>query len=211
MNHPGYGKNPGKGSKNHYKFKEKIVLLAKWNMPDALHEISGICWVDDQRLACVQDELGVIYIYNMVTTHIENQIPFAARGDFESITRAGSTYYVMRSDGQIFEIDTSSKIPVISQYSIPLDKTNNIEGIFYDKPKNRLLIAIKQSDPFTPVKIKGIYAFSLDTHQMSETPVFEIDLSSPVINKSGDDNQGDKKLSRVFLPSDIAIGAKQGW
>ena len=196
--------------------KEKITTLVKWIMPDSLNEISGICWVDEQRLACVQDELGIIFIYNILSAKIENQIPFANHGDFESVTKADDTYYVMRSDGQIFEINTSSKNLSVKQYNIPLDETNDVEGIFYDGTKKRLLIAIKRADPQTPAKIKGIYSFDLSTKIMSNNPVYEIDLSNPLIYKEDDDDDDkndnkekeEKKLNETFLPSDIAIHPK---
>ncbi|HEX2627788.1 MAG TPA: hypothetical protein VHM26_02210, partial [Chitinophagaceae bacterium] len=34
---------------------ENITVVKEWNMPDELKEISGLSYLDDERLACVQD------------------------------------------------------------------------------------------------------------------------------------------------------------
>lgn len=189
------------------KSDEKITIQIKWYLHPVLHEISGICWIDEQRMACVQDELGIIYIFNFLSAKIENKIPFAGPGDFESITKDGDTYFVMRSDGRIFEIRmSSSKNPTVIQYDLPFDKTLDYEGFFYDKSKKRLLITFKEPDPQTKSKIRGIYAFDPVKKTMSSKPVYEIDLSNPLINKQDkDDDKKDKDLYKNFFPSDIAI------
>lgn len=191
--------------KNSKKEHEKVTVLVKWFLPEVLKEVSGMCWLDEQRIACIQDESGVIYIYNISTATIETQIPFADPGDFESITKAGDTYFVMRSDGRIFEItNTASKNPLVKQYDIPFDRTLDFEGFFYDKTKKRLLITFKQPDPQAGTKTRGIYSFDPVKKTMSNKPVYEIDLSSQLLNKKDDDNK-DKDLYKNFFPSDIAI------
>ena len=42
-----------------------ITITKKWEMPNELTEISGLSYMDEQRFACVQDELGTIFIYNI--------------------------------------------------------------------------------------------------------------------------------------------------
>jgi uncharacterized protein YjiK len=168
-------------------------------MPNCLTEISGICWVDDEKIACVQDNQGTIFIYNISSGNIENQIQFADSGDFEAITKTDGAYYVMRSDGHIFEIHTSLKNTVINQYHISIDKTNDIEGLYYDGTKKRFLIVNRQPNLQAPTQ-QSIYGFDLSTKKMIDKPIYEIDLSSIVIIK-----ESDKEKIEVFLPSDIAI------
>lgn len=186
---------------------EKLTVLAKWFMPETLKEISGICWIDEKRIACVQDEIGVIYIYNLLNAKVENQIQFAGTGDYESITQANGVYYVLRSDGIIFEIKTNNqKNPMVKQFENPLDKNLDFEGIFYDKNTNRLLISFKQSDPRTSTKTKGIYAFDLISKMVGKQAIFEIDLTNELINKQKDkSDENEKDLYKNFQPSDIAI------
>ncbi len=209
FSNPTFHESYNKDKENNNKSKEKITVLIKWFLPESLKEISGICWIDEQRIACVQDELGIIFIYNILAAKIEKQIPFANPGDFESITKANNIYYVMRSDGQLFEINISSKSAVVKQYDIPFNETQDLEGIFYDKTKKRLLITIKNSDPKTSAKIKGIYSFDLLTKKISNNPVYEIDLSNLLIYKSGNDDDNkknnEKEFNKIFFPSDIGV------
>jgi uncharacterized protein YjiK len=189
---------------NGNKSDEKVTILVKWFMPDVLKEISGICWIDEQRIACIQDELGTIFIYNILNAEIESRIPFGEPGDYESITKSDNTYYVLRADGRIFEIRTSpSKKVSVNQYEIPLDKSLDFEGIFYDKIKKQLLFTFKEADPFTNSNKRGIYVFDPVKKVVGKKPVYEIDLSDSALKKKDDDDE--KELYKKFLPSDLAI------
>jgi uncharacterized protein YjiK len=179
------------------KHRGKITIIKNWQMPKCLNEISGICWVDQERIACVQDKQGIIFIYNISSAKIENQIQFADSGDFEAITKTDDTYYVIRSDGYIFEICTYLKTYDAKQYYVSINEPNDIEGLFYDVTKNRLLIVNRLPDPQAQTK-KSIYSFDLSTKKMIDKPICEIDISSILI-------ENDDKKKDVFLPSDIAI------
>lgn len=185
---------------------EKVTILVKWFLPEILKEISGICWIDEQRIACVQDELGIIFIYNILNAEIESRIPFGDPGDYESITRSDNTFYILRADGRIFEVRiSSSKKSPVQQYDIPFDKNLDFEGIFYDKIKKQLLFTFKESDPFTSSNKRGIYNFDPVKKVAGKKPVYEIDLSSSVFYKKDDNDDKGKDLYKNFLPSDIAI------
>lgn len=202
-----FNKSFNNKDKDSKKQNEKLTVLVKWFLPEILKEISGICWVDDQRIACVQDELGIVFIYNILDAKIERQIPFADPGDFESITKSDLAFYVMRADGRIFEITNSfSKKPTVKQYDIPLADNLDFEGFFYDSKEKHLLITFKAPDPKTGAKTKGIYAFDPLKKIMNNKPVYEIDFTSSIINKHGDnDDKKDKDFNKIFIPSDIAI------
>ena len=43
-----------------------ITIIKKWNMPKELTEISGLSYKDEKQFACVQDEAGKIFIYNVI-------------------------------------------------------------------------------------------------------------------------------------------------
>lgn len=79
-------------------------IVAKWELPDILEEVSGIEWIGDGKIACIQDEDGIIFIYNLYSHKIETEIKFADPGDYEGIAIDDKTAYVLRSDGSIFKI-----------------------------------------------------------------------------------------------------------
>src|SRR5690606_33254397 len=120
--------------------------------------------------ACVQDELGTIYIYNTSSEKIEKEIPFSGAGDFEGLTIVGETAYVLRADGNLFQVKnyTAAK-PVVIEYNLALTAKQDPEGLTYDSKNNRLLIAIKGSEPDSE-DYKGIYSFNLKTNTMDRVP-----------------------------------------
>lgn len=40
-------------------------ILQKWDLPEELDEISGIDWMDNNTIAAVQDEDGIIFIMTL--------------------------------------------------------------------------------------------------------------------------------------------------
>jgi len=75
-----------------------------WKMPKELNEISANVLLSDNRMACIQDNAGVIFIYDMQSKTIESTIPFSTTGDYEGLAVVGGTYYVLRSDGMLYEV-----------------------------------------------------------------------------------------------------------
>ncbi|PIQ20004.1 MAG: hypothetical protein COW65_17500 [Cytophagales bacterium CG18_big_fil_WC_8_21_14_2_50_42_9] len=183
----------------------EVTIIEKWEMPGILREISGIAYLGKNQFACVQDESGVIFIYNTATKKIDRQITFGATGDYEGIALVGRTAYVLRSNGKIFEvnnIDTQS--PKIKEYDTPLTSKNDVEGLTYDAKNNRLLLAIKGAETNT-TDYKGIYAFNLKTKQLSAQPVLKLSLSDPMLQESKS-----KKPENSLQPSDIAVNPQTG-
>ena len=85
-------------------FKEEYSIQKKWDLSDRLEEISGMDFIDDERMAAIQDEEGIIFIYNLNSKKIEQEIKFGKSGDYEGLAIAGNDAFVMRSDGVLFEV-----------------------------------------------------------------------------------------------------------
>jgi uncharacterized protein YjiK len=182
-----------------------ITIVKKWNMPKDLTEISGISYIDGQRFACVQDELGKIFIYNATSSSVEKEISFGVPGDYEELAMVGETIWVLRADGKLFEVSNMNAAkPSVKEYSTQLTTKQDPEGLCYDKKNNRLLIAIKGAEPGTE-NYKGIYAFDLDSKKMDQQPVFKIDLQNKVFG-----NGSDKKKRNTINPSGISIHPVSG-
>ena len=45
----------------------QIKIANKWELPRVLEEVSGIDYIDKERIACIQDEVGELFIYNLVS------------------------------------------------------------------------------------------------------------------------------------------------
>lgn len=183
-----------------------ISVVKKWSLPEELTEISGLSNIDDQRFACVQDELGKIFIYNTASASIEKEISFGATGDYEGLAVVDKTVWVLRADGKLFEVSNiDASKPVTKEYSTHLTIKQDSEGLCYDKKNNRLLIAIKGAEIATE-DYKGIYAFDLASKKMDQQPVFKIDLLNEVFESNG---SGKKKKGSIN-PSGISIHPVSG-
>jgi len=178
-----------------------IIVTKKWEMPESLTEISGLSYINEQRFACIQDELGTIFIYNTSTSSVEKEIPFGDIGDYEGLAVVGDTIWVLRADGKLFEVsEISSPKPSVKEYGTHLTLKQDSEGLCYDKKNNRLLIAIKGTEAGSD-DYKGIYAFDLTSKKMDQQPVFKIDLLDETFDSNG---SGKKKKSSIY-PSGLAI------
>ena len=182
---------------------DSVKVDKKWELPKILNEVSGIAYMGNKKVACIQDEDGIIFIYNLETSSIEKEIEFAGGGDYEGITLVGNTAYILRSDGTIFEVaDFNDLSPKISKFSTSLKGKLNFEGLTYDKKNNRLLIALKEKsgDEFKPV-----YAFDLKSKIWEKEPVYKIEFKDPVF---GILNQ--KISHKILRPSEIAVHPSSG-
>lgn len=192
----------------------KAVLPAnkqEWQLPKELKEISANVLIDDTHMACVQDNAGIIYIYNLQSDNIDEQIRFADNGDFEGLALVQNTYYVLRSDGVLFEVQPQKgKAPLVKNYDLPLKAENETESLCFDSHNNRLLVGVKTKDLHEKDK-KGIYSFDLKTKQMAPTAVVYIDSK---VSDDDNDTENDKKKGKgkkkkkgksEIKPSEIAI------
>ena len=62
-----------------------------WQMPKELNEISANVLLSDTRMACIQDNAGVIFIYDMQSKTIESTIPFSTTQSTSSSTHGFSS------------------------------------------------------------------------------------------------------------------------
>lgn len=183
-------------------------------LPGKLKEISGLTDIDATTVACIQDENGILFIYDIERNNIKEQFNFHIDGDYEGITLVDKSMYVLRSDGTLFEIENyDSKDYKLHTYITGIPANDN-EGLCYDPDHNRLLLACKskigKGAEYKDMRV--IYGFDLKSKKLSAEPVYNFDLlemkafakdknvALPVKNKKkGTD------LVMKFLPSAIAI------
>lgn len=185
-------------------------------LPDTLREISGITLIDSTTIACIQDENGILFFYDILQNKIKSQYVFYDNGDYEGICLKDTSIFVLRSDGALFEISNyKSKEFRVIVYPTEMPGSNN-EGLCYDKAHERLLIARKnkvaKGKDFK--NKRAIYAFDLKSKLLNPKPVFEFDVDS-VKKIAADENiplpVKNKKKSKTsqpvirFASSEIAI------
>lgn len=194
-----------------------------WKLPAVLNEISGISLAGDGRLACVQDEQGIIFIFNPRTGEIEKEIAFGGPGDYEDITVIGEDAWVVRSDGRLFHVSgflEDGKLAV-KEHPTVLSEENNVEGLAYDPVTGKLLVACKDMPFHDGRKGEGqraVYSFDMGSDRMDQDPVLLIHTDTVMAYRQGDHQTGagedqyekavDKKRDKVFKPSGIAVHPK---
>lgn len=163
-------------SKHGYDFSRPDQILV---LPDTLREISGLTKLDAATVACIQDENGIVFIYDVLENTLRNQFTFHLDGDYEGITRVDKTLYILRSDGNLFEIsDYESADFKVEVYETGIPVSNN-EGLCYDAAGNRLLIGCK-SKPGKGPELKNhrvVYGFDLKDKTLSNKPVYDFDIT----------------------------------
>lgn len=142
-------------------------------LPKILHEISGLTDYGSTTIACVQDELGVIFIYDFLKNEIINKIQFAEDGDFEGVTKVGDILYVLRSDGVLFKVAESDKGKLeVHKIETNIPAKNN-EALCYDELNNRLLIGSKvKAGKGSNKDERIIYSFNLKTEKIERSPAY---------------------------------------
>lgn len=188
--------------------EETYTINRKWEMPVELNEISGISWISENKVACVQDEDGIIYIYNLSSELVEKKINFTKSGDFEGVAVLDSTVFAMESDGKLYEVSNYLTDGFqVNQYKTSFSGKNNMESLVADATNNRLLFTVKDNDPNSE-DYKGIYAFNVKTKSIASLPVVKIPLGDPIFKPKKVDD--DVESTSNFYPSDIAINPKNG-
>lgn len=176
---------------------EDIVVEQTWQLPSSLKEISGIAFWEQDKMVCVQDEKGSVFIYNLKDSTIEREIPFAESGDYEGIAVNDSIVYVLRADGTVFRIQNLLGDMEVEEFDTFFTVENDLEGLYYDTTGNQLLLAVKEQDPNSD-DFKGIYSMDPETMQIDEKPVYKINFTEEIFKDP-------KKLMAPgkFFPSEI--------
>lgn len=157
------------------KQEDQIIIL-----PAELREVSGITSIDAKTLACVQDEEGIVFIYDLKSETIKHKIHFAGPGDYEGIAAVGKDMFVLRSDATLFHIHNyrSEKWSLDSIATGIPNKDN--EGFCFDPKNNRLLIGSKSkiAKGAEFKNLRTIYAFDLKKNKLNPEPLYTYDITS---------------------------------
>ncbi|RKS53384.1 SdiA-regulated protein [Gillisia mitskevichiae] len=183
--------------------KLNYTIKQIWELPKELREVSGIAWLEDGKIASVQDEDGIIFIYDLETEKITEQIDFAEGGDYEGIAINNNDAYILRSDGTLFEVlNYLDNRKVTNSFKTGFSSKNNIETLEIDKEHQNLIVAPKDRD--NKDNFKGLYRIAINSKKMEAIPMVKIDMNDKVFNNEN------KKAYKNFNPSDMAIHPQTG-
>ena len=157
------------------------------NLSNNLNEISGISYFAENKIICINDEVGRLFIYDFEKKEIIDILEFEVNGDYEDVVFLEGISYVLRSDGQISAFDINTKNTV--KYDCSSHEVKEFEGLGYDPKSNALLLAAKEMKGE-----KAIFQFDL----MNKTLIKRFSISKDDIKKNG-------KHGKDFKPSGIAV------
>ncbi len=151
-----------------------------YELQDILREISGISWYSHHKIACVQDEKGIIFLFDEGTGEISDAYAFGKHGDYEDIAIDKDTAWVLESNGTIYKVTNfTADNRKTFIYKTPLSTRNDAEGLAYDAKKNNLLIACKNQPSINEKQklagYKAIYRFTTSDNKLKEKPEYLID------------------------------------
>jgi uncharacterized protein YjiK len=169
------------------KIKQKMPFYFQYNLtkptktyelPSVLKEISGLSFNAKNELACIQDEDGFVFMYDLDKAEIIDKILFRKTGDYEAIEFVDNLVYVLKSNGIIYEIaNLGMEKQTVTTYETALNKENDTEGLSYDAKSHCLLIACKENAGLNGAVIKNqksVFSFDLSTKKLIKTPLLTI-------------------------------------
>ncbi len=182
----------------------------KFKLPYKLEEISGLTYLDNETIACVQDESGKVFLFNPENEQIEEEIKFSKNGDFEGVSFYKGQIVVVKSNGDLhqFQLSNVAESKIKSKVTeTPFSIDNDIEGITFNAKGTGLLIACKGKAEIDGNDIKGkaIYAYDFKKTPMSFSPI--ITITKKELEKFVARNPKNflKSKPATFNPSGIAI------
>lgn len=166
-----------KNEMSQYDFKNPIKI----KITNKLNEISGLAVTHDDNLFAISDELGVIYKLDSENGKILKRFflgKWTAEADFEGIAAAQNSIYAISSNGILYKFSEGENEKAVDYEVIKLPFTSkfDIEGLFYDKDLNGLLIIPKE---YSGKKLKGyraVYLYSIKNGKIKKKPIFKISL-----------------------------------
>lgn len=177
----------------------------RYSLPKDLREVSGLSYYKPGRLAMVQDELAVVFIYDLASKSVVDEHVFGKKGDYEGVEFVNGELYMLRSDGELYHFEPNDGVEItgngvaILHTKIELPGKNDVEGLGYDPKLNALLLATK--DPATGNPQKPIYFFDLKRSVL---------WRGPVLNQAVLADMAGNKPTQEVKPSGLAVHPKTG-
>lgn len=188
-------------------------------LPHFLMEASGLTDVSTTEVALVQDESGSFFIYDLKKRKVTKSVAFGPPGDYEGMTRVEDVIYILKSDGELFEVRNWRSTAQVTSRRLKLSTKDN-EGLGLDPVTQNLLIApksrwqkgkeYKNSRPvftFNPKDSasKPETALVIDVAEIVQFAT-ENGLSIPTLKTK----KGKTQIGLHFRPASIAVHPKTG-
>lgn len=159
-------KKQAKGPQGYDLSRPRVIRL-----PLELDEISGLSyWPGDSSLLAINDEQGYLYKISVHNPSDIRRWKFSGGHDYEDVAILDSTFFVLRSNGDIVAFRFADDGDSLSERKIPFTRSsgNEFESICAFPEQNGLLLVCKSCKQDNKKKIS---TFWLDgaTYELSES------------------------------------------
>lgn len=168
-----------RGKNINYDFNnpQQIIITNK------LTEISDIANSNDGSIFAIGDEIGIIYKLDPKNGKIIKRFflgKWTAEADFEGIAVTDKYLYAIASNGSLYKFEEGENNSAVNYEveNLPFSSKFDIEGLYYDKELNGLLILPKEYGGKKYKQQRVIYFYSLERKQIENQPVIQISLKT---------------------------------
>ena len=160
-----------------YDFKNPI----QFNITSKLNEISDLTIAKDGNLFAINDEMGIIYKINENDGKILKRFflgRWSAEGDFEGLATAGDYIFAITSEGTLYKFKEGKNEEAVEYdvIKLPFSSKFDIEGLYYDRELDGLLIVPKDYAGKNFKNHRAIYFYSLESQKINKKPLITISL-----------------------------------
>jgi uncharacterized protein YjiK len=138
----------------------------RWELPDALREISGLASTPDGRVFTHADERAVVFELDVRRQRVAKSFAMGrhgAPGDFEGIAVAGGRFWLVTSDGLLYESGEGANGTDVSfsTYDTGVVTQCEVEGLAHDPGAATLLLACKEPRVRALRGLVAVFAWSI--------------------------------------------------
>lgn len=139
---------------------------ARWELPDALREISGLASTADGRVFGHGDELARIVELNVARKQVVKAFSMGrqtARGDFEGLAVVDGRFWLVTSHGILYESGegaNGAQVP-FRTYDTGVGTQCEVEGLTYDPTARALLLVCKEPRVRALRGVVAIFSWSI--------------------------------------------------
>lgn len=179
--------------------------VARWVLPGALAEVSGLALTPDGRLFAHNDELARIVEVDYRGGTVGKSFLVGAnplRGDFEGLTAVGESLFLLESNGTLYEFREGANGTRVGYktHDTRLGKECEFEGLAFEPASNSLLLACKIVGTKELANSLVIYRWKVDGGARQQATHLAVPLAQVV---------GSRKW-KGYHPSDITVDPSTG-
>lgn len=172
---------------------------AAFDLPGVLREVSGLTLLPDGHLGAVQDEDGIIFLIDAESGEVVNAIEFGDPGDYEGIAAVDADIFVLNSGGTLFRVSGWEDVePRTERLETPLDARCDAEGLAYDQPRGRLLIACKEYPGPHVDDGRSVFAFDLATSRLLPEPALVLRFAAVAAHFRATQRGSGKLIDKIY-------------